>query len=424
MNRFMAGMVAAWWAQSFWLAAAPCAVPGGGGQTRVDVRFSQVPGVVVGGGSVDYLSGYSYGLGSLDQRFSGSGGSALRSSIGQANSMSLTRGDPTLPPTGLLSDLPFNPMMIDRSRASMGVRPGLPVGTGLDLRTGDPLTGPLVAPVAPIGRPYRTEGTDAGPLGDSSDGSGLGRALAAQDDTAFGAARAYVQALAAASTSLLKDQTKPITTLVPTPTGLYRDYMAKGDRAFRTSNFQEAYSNFEIANDLGGNDPESYICLTHTQFALSKHSYAKASYLLQQALKYMPELALANLRPRGFYGSLNTYAQHLVALEEHVEKYPRDGEALLILAYFRWFGEAQDVPATQKALSEALASALAGQDTRLTEAVETFWAGMAAAGKVSGKLAPAAEPDPAARPARAGGTAAKSPAAGDGPSPKKPPAKP
>jgi hypothetical protein len=188
--------------------------------------------------------------------------------------------------------------------------------------------------------------------------------------------------------------------------------MAKGDRAFRTNNLQEAYANFEIASDLGGRDPESFICLTHTQFALSKHSYSKASYFLQQALKYMPELALANLRPRGFYGNLNKYAEHLVALQEHVEKYPRDGEALLVLAYFRWFGETQDVPATQKAMSRALASALASQDTRLIEAVETFWDGMVAAGKVTGKLAPAAEADNATQPAGPDGASPRTPVPG------------
>jgi hypothetical protein len=156
-----------------------------------------------------------------------------------------------------------------------------------------------------------------------------------------------------------------------------------------------------MANDVGGNDPESLICLTHTRFALSRYSYAKAAYFLEQALKFMPELPLANLRPVGFYGTVGKYAEHLFVLQEHVAKAPSDGEALLLLAYFRWFGEAQDVKATHKALSRALACALKKKDAFLVEAIRAFWDGMIAAEKVSGPLEPASDTD-AAKPLRPG----------------------
>jgi hypothetical protein len=251
-------------------------------------------------------------------------------------------------------------------------------------------------------------------------GTSIGTALAGQDDTVFGAARAYVKALEEAASSLLKDSAGPITTLVPAAEGTYRDFMLKGDRAFRTDNYQEAYANFEITNDIGNHDPESFICLLHAQFALSRHSYAKAAYFLEQALKFMPELPVANLRPRGFYGNVNRYAEHLVALEEHVERDPTDGEALLVLAYFRWFGEAQDVAATRKALASSLAAALRKKDTYLVDAAETFWDGMVATGKVSGKLTPAGDSEagtqPGQRPkAQAGAASPQGGAAGKRP---------
>jgi len=254
-----------------------------------------------------------------------------------------------------------------------------------------------IAPIAPTGA---VAGSPVTALARTNDGanSSIGDVLAKQDETALGAARAYLQALEAAATSKLRDSTEPITSLVPTPPSEYREHMAKGDRAFRANNLHEAYSEFRIANDLGGGDPESLICLTHTQFALSRYSYARASYFLQRAIKYMPELPLTPLRPRDFYDSAAKYAEHMVSLEEHLEKDPADGEALLLLAYFRWFQKTQDAKATHKALSGALAGALKRKKTHLLEAVETFWDGMVATGKVSGKLLPAEEPGASAGP--------------------------
>jgi hypothetical protein len=130
----------------------------------------------------------------------------------------------------------------------------------------------------------------------------------------------------------------------------------------------------------------------HTQFALSRYSYAKAAYFLELALKRMPKLPAAPLRPIGFYGDSDKYAQHMYALDQHVQTSPFDGEAQLLLAYFRWFGEVRDIEAARTALSHALAAALKKKDTYLLEAVGAFWDGMVAGGAVSGKLAPARRP--------------------------------
>ena len=164
--------------------------------------------------------------------------------------------------------------------------------------------------------------------------------------------------------------------------------MAKGDRSFRRGNYRDAYTNFQIANDLGDHDPESYVCLLHTEFALSAYSYAKACYFLEQALRYMPELPLANLRPRGFYDNEAKYAQKLIALVDHIDKRPSDHEAVLLLAYFRWFEDKRDVNATRKLLAKALAAGLEKKDPLLIDAVETFWRGIVASGAAAGELKP------------------------------------
>jgi tetratricopeptide (TPR) repeat protein len=176
--------------------------------------------------------------------------------------------------------------------------------------------------------------------------------------------------------------------------------MQRGDRAFRQSNYREAYANFQIANDLGDHDAESYVCLLHAQFALSSVSYAQACYFLEQALRHMPELPLANLRPRGFYDSPDKYAQQLVALQENVEKNPGDHEAILLLAYFRWFEQERDVAGTRDLLSKALAAGQEKRDPLVIETVETFWRGVVATGAASGELVPQPAKTPETMPAK------------------------
>lgn len=243
---------------------------------------------------------------------------------------------------------------------------------------------PLIAPLLPQAlRP-----PDIPMVLDDAGGLGIGSALAQGGPTAFALARAFVLELEKASSSLLQQRGQPITSLVPKNESLYRRYMVRGDRAFRQGNYREAYVGFQIANDLGGHDPESYVCLVHTEFALSAYSYAKACYFLEQALRYMPELPLANIRPRGFYDNEAKYAQQLVALVDHTAKRPSDHEAIFLLAYFRWFEDKRDVAGTQKLLSEALAAGLAKKDPLLIDAVETFWRGIVASGAATGELVP------------------------------------
>jgi len=264
--------------------------------------------------------------------------------------------------------------------------------TGLTPRisstTGNPLIGPLM-PQTPSSPTMPMVLDDVG-------GSGIGSALANSGPTAFGLARAFVLELEKASSSLLQQKGQPITSLVPKNNSLYRKYMAKADRSFRQGNYREAYTDFQIANDLGNHDPESYVCLVHTEFALSAYSYAKACYFLEQALRYMPELPLANLRPRGFYDSEAKYAQQLIALVDHIAKRPSDHEAILLLAYFRWFEDKHDVDGTRKLLAKALAAGLDKKDPLLIDAVETFWRGIVASGAATGELKPEPRKEPEA----------------------------
>jgi len=363
------------------------------------------------GTSVRRFQDYSYGLGALRPRgVLASGSDLLRSSVIKRNTnIARNRAPLNVSMLGAVAPSNSGTSMLSRSR-----RIGPAPAGGLDLRVGALASGAPVVPVAPTGTSLAPLPRPPGAI-DEEEGPGIGRALAEQDETALGAARAYVQALEEAFVSQLKDRSKPITSLIPNRPGPYRDHMAEGDRSFRANAFHKAYTEFLIANDLGGRDAESFVCLTHAQFALSKYSYGKAAYFLMQGLKYMPELPLANLRPRGFYGAESKYAENLVALEEHVERNPTDGEAMLLLAYFRWFSKARDVSAAQKALSSALESAARRNDTRLAEAIETFWRGILQTGLASGDLRSSPGTPPSPGPAAPTGPGAAKPSKKEGP---------
>ena len=69
---------------------------------------------------------------------------------------------------------------------------------------------------------------------------------------------------------------------------------------------------------------------------------------------------------------------------------PSDADARLILAYFRWFEG--DVDTAHEALAIALFLASRSSNAEQIEAVNTFWKGLVASGKVAGELIPQSPP--------------------------------
>lgn len=320
-------------------------------QSRKRVGLSTPGGSFRGIGERSFVgrvfSQYSYGLGSLQKASAGAGGSILQSSVAGAASFS-----------------------IRRSTAGGG--------TGLSARLSSG------AAARQLYSPQAGGITDQG-------GRGAGLLLAGQDNTALGAALAFMQAVSSSAATTLKKQSKPITSLSPSEPSIYTTHMVSGEKAFHAEDFIRAFDEFQLANDLTGRDPESLLSMAHSRFALSRNSYARAAYYLQQAIKYLPELPLVPLQPRGFYGDATTYLRHLIRLEEHTDKFHTDAEAYLVLGYLRWFDE--DAEAAGEAIKRSFAAA---RSPELVEAIETFWDGMVASGKISGELQPPAATQPAA----------------------------
>ena len=305
--------------------------PGSQAQSRSQVRLSGVGHIASPGRNAAsrYFNAYSYGVGGLAKPAPSRRESVLASSIGGRASYSVCgrTGRAARPRAGGV-------------RQTAGVR--------------------LKKPVAErIGR---------------ADGVGLTQALGSKRSTAVGAAAAYMSSFQSSTEIPLGAIDKPITSLAPGDDSLYSELISKGEKAFEEGNFEQAYREFRMANHIGIKDPESLLGLAHATFAKSTYSYAEASFHLRSVLKYFPELPLAPLSPKVFFGDtpkgIGRYTSRIVRLEDHIAGNPQDMGARLLLIYFRWFEGQSDK--AMGILTQSAQLAKKAKDTQATEAFDIF----------------------------------------------------
>jgi len=304
------------------------------------------------------FTAHSYGIGALSGYSSTPGSNLLRSS--------LSRSPITVRPVGGGGGAP-GPM-----------RPltALPGGaTGFAFQ---PVAPRLVDPgqMLPSGAP-QTPGVG---LGEGPTLPGAPRQVSGM----MGLGEAYL-GLVAQEAGVLESQSGPVRSLAPTgEAGLYGRYLTAGEQAMQRKDYNRAAEQFELAYDLDRRSPESLLSLAHARLALAQSSYRRPAWYLQQALRYLPELPLAQLDLRGLFPAPDElHVEVLPRLTEHLSLIPEDSYAYLLLAYILWFDD------NALAAQDALALARRGtQNEEMVEAIDAFWDGMKAAGKVTGELEP------------------------------------
>lgn len=296
-----------------------------------------------GQGRIGSFQNNSYGIGSLGPSVRpGAGGDALRANM---------------------------------SGGGMPARGAAAAQAGISPKSG--LSGMIASPAA-----YK--GTSGGPVIAAGD---IGRSRTLANDSLATISKSYLSAISTISDEDLKNRTEAIVSLVPAEPSLYRNYMERGETLFRSGSFLPALDEFKTACDLADRDWPSMLSLMQTHFTLSYDSFASCSYYLRRVLRVYPELPLLNLQPRNFYGNTSKYADCLVRLETSIAQAARpSSEALLMLAYFRWFD--QDTEEATSALGKAYAVAIQQKDTEMEDDIQTLWRGMVGSGKVSGDLTP------------------------------------
>lgn len=177
---------------------------------------------------------------------------------------------------------------------------------------------------------------------------------------------------------------RPITSFVPTEeAGTYRLYMEKGERALKEGRYYDANASFRMALSLGQHPAETHLALVHSYCAQER--YHLASYHLVKAIEHFPDLPLASISIRSFYGSANTFVSILEKLEKAAKDSAVEPELYLLLGYFQYFDN--NPRAASTSIREAYELCKRSKNERLKKAILTFWKGMVAAGKVHGTLA-------------------------------------
>jgi hypothetical protein len=348
----------------------------GSNSAVAQVRGSGVSRPTVGGGRVFVGRGADYNF----RQYSAGGG--LRSSGGGYKSGGVLRSSMSSAPSSIGRGL--------RSSVSSG-------GGGTALRSGiNRVSGGLLG--RPRGGSRRAGstvlrapskgGTLKGTTGfaiKSAGGKGMAASILGQR-TNLAAARGFIASVGqSGSLKISGESIKTIKTLVPDQPGQYRDKMQRGEEFLRAGSFSSAYDQFKVASDIVHRSPEALLNLAHASFGSG--SYRMTAFYIRRALACMPELPGVPLRPKRFYENIGVYGDMVIRLETYVDESPGDGDALLILAYFRWFDDVPDIPVVRSALERALA--VAKSEERI-EAIHIFWDAMVASGKVSGKLKTAA----------------------------------
>jgi len=198
-------------------------------------------------------------------------------------------------------------------------------------------------------------------------------------DTSLAAARGFIASVGAGGS--LQQSDDSIKTLVPDQPGQYRDMMHKGEELMRSGSFMAAYEQFKVASDILGHSPEPFLSMAHARFGIS--GYGTTAFYIRRALTCMPQLPRVSLRPKHFYSNVAIFGDMIIRLETYLDEHPGSGDALLILAYFRWFTDNPDVPTVRSLLERALS---VSKSEEKTEAIQIFWRAIVATGKATGKL--------------------------------------
>lgn len=114
-----------------------------------------------------------------------------------------------------------------------------------------------------------------------------------------------------------------------------------GTADFNLGDFARALKHYEAAHHHLPLDP---LPLFHQgQAHLALGNYQRAIVVIQRGLKWKPDWANSEFRPRALYGHRTAaYDRHLGQLAELIEKNPNDPGLLFLLGYQLWFDGKQD----------------------------------------------------------------------------------
>ncbi len=190
----------------------------------------------------------------------------------------------------------------------------------------------------------------------------------------------------------------PIRSFAPNNTGRYATYLRTGQDAMRVGQYTQAAEHFRQAALIGPRRPEALLSIAHADFGAGR--YASMAHRLRQAIRHNPDLPARDIRIRSFFSDVGTFLTLRDALIEQTEAVPDDARQWMALGYVLWYDN--DTARATEAWRRAYH---ASTDPTISGAIEAWWDGAVATGRISGPLEeatttvttrPAAPPPPAA----------------------------
>jgi len=179
-------------------------------------------------------------------------------------------------------------------------------------------------------------------------------------------AESYLQAIGAASTALSAGD-EPITSLVPSRPGKYGNIIARGEELLRAGRHAEAFDTFKRASYMNRRDPAILLSMSHAEFGMA--NFPMATYYLQKAIRFLPELPSVPLRPDGFFADKRLFRYNMTRLRDRIRERPTEAGSYLLMAYLLWFQDEPDIKGVQQTLSLGLSAAT---EPELVDAFEIF----------------------------------------------------
>ena len=354
--------------------AALLASPSGLAMAQTGFRSPSGLSTVGASGPSRGFASNSFGAGSLSSYSpAGPGGNLLRSSmtVGGAG----MRG-------GVASGLTAAPLSVRSGLAGLAGASGAPAGVAAPMalagqQYSQNMPG-LAAPDAALtGLGYAATGDPMAAPADSQAPSPIAAS------SMIGFAQLYLESIS--QQGALEQQDVVVTSLVPPgASGPFAERLKDGEHAMKQRSYRRASQQFDLAYVLDRQSPEALLSLVHARLGTALGSYREPARYLEQAIRYLPELPLVRMNLKSMFAEPDElHTGVLPPLLARAAQDPDDAGAYLLLAYVLWFDS--NPAAAQDALAIARGVAKS-EDT--TEAIDTFWDGMKAAGLVGGDLQP------------------------------------
>ncbi len=186
--------------------------------------------------------------------------------------------------------------------------------------------------------------------------------------------------------SILASATKAVTSFVPPEKGRYEICMRNGETGMRAGDYQKAVDWFALAGQIAKQSPEAHLSLMHANIVLG--NYSVSAYHLRQAVYFLPKLPGKAIDLASFFRQAvdqddTRFTKLLDTLRGKAERIKGDPNLWLSLAYLQWYAGHVDEGAAS--LRKAIHTS---KDPLLTEAVESFWVGGMASGRIRDTLTP------------------------------------